>query len=217
MFVFLTLNFPRSFYSAEYEILTVVWQLLQWKPNFWKCSFYGTWLYLSQSATIAHLATTGVMWYYCIWMVITAFGSNHTEPNNWSTDALTKLSCLQYVSSHPIKLGFPYFFVCSTCAIFCCDGCLILLVTTSKYLILWLPIFTLPSASMSFLNAIHWQPPTLVIFEACSLVLCTISPFKPFCKFLACSRGTFIHSYKVTMEFFCPRLDTSLGHAAPTT
>jgi len=55
MFVFLTLKFLRLFYSAEYKILTVVWQLSQWKPNFQKHSFYGMWLYLSQSATIALL------------------------------------------------------------------------------------------------------------------------------------------------------------------
>ena len=53
MFVFLTLKFLRLFYSAEYKILTVVWQLSQWKPNFQKHSFYGMWLYLSQSATIS--------------------------------------------------------------------------------------------------------------------------------------------------------------------
>jgi len=55
VFVLLTSNLPRSFYSAEYKILTVVWQRYQRSPNYWIHSFFGTWLWLSQTAHIAHL------------------------------------------------------------------------------------------------------------------------------------------------------------------
>jgi len=44
VFVLLTSNLPRLFYSAEYEIMTVVWQCYQRSPNYWIHSFFGVWL-----------------------------------------------------------------------------------------------------------------------------------------------------------------------------